>query len=140
MSPRLTAPTRSTPAPAPWRRGRGGEPQRGHGFTASGLHPSRRWPAHFFAVALVLALASGSLLPAGSTTPAKIKTDWIAFFAGSTPAKRKIALLQNGEKFAAIIDGQASSPLSKSVTATVAAVTVLSGTKAKVRYSLDLGG
>jgi hypothetical protein len=101
---------------------------------------SGRWHAQVFAVVLALALASGSLLPDGSTTSAKIKTDWIAFFAGSTPAKRKIALLQNGQKFAAIINSQASSPLSKSVTATVAAVKVLSGSKAKVRYSLDLGG
>jgi len=93
-----------------------------------------------FAVFLVVALASGSLLANGSATRTKIKTDWIAFFAGSTPAKRKIALLQNGRSFAAIINSQASSPISKSVTATVAAVKVASATKATVRYSLDLGG
>ena len=80
------------------------------------------------------------MLSAGATTKDKIKTDWIAFFAGSTSAKRKIALLQNGQSFAAIIEGQASSPMARSVTATVAAVTLTSPTKAKVRYSLDLGG
>ena len=98
-----------------------------------------------FVVVLVLALASGSFL---STTPAatrtKIKTDWVTFFAGTTSVKQKIALLQNGQSFAGVIKSQASSPtiapLAKSVTATVAAVTLTSATKAKVKYSLDLGG
>jgi hypothetical protein len=92
-------------------------------------------------VVLVLALASGSFL---SSTPAatrtKIKTDWITFFAGTTSVKQKIALLQNGQSFAGVIKSQAGSPLSKSVTATVASVTLTSATKAKVKYSLDLGG
>jgi len=94
-----------------------------------------------FVVVLVLAVASGSFL---SSTPAatrtKIKTDWITFFAGTTSVKQKIALLQNGQSFAGVIKSQAGSPLSKSVTATVASVTLTSATKAKVKYSLDLGG
>jgi hypothetical protein len=98
----------------------------------------RRSPGALYAVGLCLLLAS-SMIPATSAA-AKVKADWTAFFAGSTPAKRKIALLENGQKFAAIIDGQASSPLSKSVTAKVASVKVISPTKATVHYSLDLGG
>jgi hypothetical protein len=98
-----------------------------------------------FVVVLVMALASGSFLSANSaSTRTKIKTDWITFFAGSTPVKQKIALLQNGQSFAGVIKSQASSPtiapLAKSVSATVAGVTLTSATKAKVRYSLDLGG
>ena len=70
----------------------------------------------------------------------KVKTDWIAFFAGTTPAKKKIALLQNGAQFTAIIDAQAASSLAKSVTAKVSSVKVTSSTKATVHYSLSLGG
>lgn len=90
---------------------------------------------------LALVLSSGTLLSTSmTTTQAKIKADWVAFFAGSTSAKHKIALLQNGPAFAAVINAQASSPLSKSVAAKVSAVTVTSATKAKVHYSLTLGG
>ncbi|HXR22554.1 MAG TPA: hypothetical protein VN786_08370 [Acidimicrobiales bacterium] len=106
---------------------------------------TQRSSGRLFVVVLVLALASGSFL---STTPAatrtKIKTDWVTFFAGTTSVKQKIALLQNGQSFAGVIKSQASSPtiapLAKSVTATVASVTLTSATKAKVKYSLDLGG
>ena len=102
---------------------------------------TQRSSGRLFVVVLVLALASGSFL---SSTPAatrtKIKTDWVTFFAGSTSVKQKIALLQNGQSFAGVIKSQGSSPLSKSVSATVASVTLTSATKAKVKYSLDLGG
>ncbi len=104
-----------------------------------------RSTGRMFVVVLVLAFASGSFLPASSVaTRAKIKKDWITFFAGSTSVKQKVALLQNGQSFAGVIASQASSPtiapLAKSVTATVSAVTLTSATKATVRYSLDLGG
>lgn len=106
---------------------------------------TQRSTGRLFVVVLVLALASGSFLSTTSAaTRTKIKTDWVTFFAGSTPVKQRIALLQNGQSFAGVIESQASSPtiapLAKSVSATVAAVTVTSATKAKVRYSIDLGG
>ena len=102
---------------------------------------TQRSTGRFFVVVLVLAIASGSFLSTtAAATRTKIKTDWVTFFTGSTPAKQKIALLQNGKTFAGVIDSQASSPISKSVTATVASVTLTSKTKAKVKYSLDLGG
>jgi hypothetical protein len=103
--------------------------------------PVRTSPRLFVAVVSALALSSGTLLATSMTpTQAKIKADWVTFFAGSTPAKHKIALLQNGPSFAAVINVQASSPLSKSVGAKVSSVTVTSATKAKVHYSLTLGG
>jgi hypothetical protein len=71
-------------------------------------------------------------------TRAKIKANWIAFFSGTTPTSRKIALLQNGTSFASIIRGQAAT--GKGVAATVARVTLISASKANVRYTLDLGG
>ncbi|MGH9104260.1 MAG: hypothetical protein ACRDZX_00165 [Acidimicrobiales bacterium] len=73
--------------------------------------------------------------------PAKVKKNWEAFFAGSTPANRKIQLLQNGKEFARVIKGQSSSALAKSVTAKVSRVTVSSSDKsALVRYSIYMGG
>ncbi len=107
---------------------------------AIGVHPVRGSARPLFAVVLALVLASGTFSSTNSAAAGKIKTDWIAFFAGSSAAKHKIALLQNGQSFAAIIDAQASSSLAKSVAAKVSAVTVTSATKAKVHYSLTLGG
>lgn len=119
--------------------------QRSRRFAARG----RRWRAPIVAMALALLLAScsssssgppASNIPNNAATRARIATNWRAFFAGSTAASRKIALLENGQSFAAIIGGQAASPLAKSVTATVSKVTVVAPARATVRYSLSLGG
>jgi hypothetical protein len=74
-----------------------------------------------------------------ATAKAKIVADWEAFFSGKTPAKRKIDLVQDGKDFARVIESQASSPMAKSTTAKVLAVTV-SGDKATVRYTIYLAG
>lgn len=83
----------------------------------------------------VSAARSGNISP-----QAKITKNWVTFFAGTTSAAHKIALLQNGKTFAKVIEDQASSPLSKSVAAKVSKVTLTSSTQANVRYSLTLGG
>jgi hypothetical protein len=75
-----------------------------------------------------------------TATQAKIKTDWVTFFSGTTTAKHKIALLQNGQSFAAVINQQASNSMSKSSGAKVLSVSVTSKTQAKVRYTITLGG
>jgi hypothetical protein len=79
-----------------------------------------------------------SLQPDGRV--AQIKANWEAFFSGTTPAARKIALLQNGQEFAAVIQAQAASGLAKSASATVTAVHVISATQATVTYDIYLGG
>jgi hypothetical protein len=88
--------------------------------------------------------ASASPKPAAlslsASTRAKIIADWEAFFSGATSASRKIALVQDGQSFAQVIKGQASSAMAKSVRATVSKVTLNSATKATVRYSLTMGG
>jgi hypothetical protein len=71
---------------------------------------------------------------------ATITKNFTTFFSGKTSAKTKIALLQNGSKFSTIIDGQASSSMAASTTAKVSAVTDLTGSSAKVKYTIDLGG
>jgi hypothetical protein len=70
-----------------------------------------------------------------------IKADWEAFFAGRTPATRKIALVQDGSSFAAVIRSQSGSPLAESVTAKVSKIVVAPSKKtATVSYSVVMGG
>jgi len=82
---------------------------------------------------------SPSVSPTASTADA-VKTAWQTFFAGTTPAAQKIALLQNGQRFAATIQAQAASPLAKATQARVTSVKVVSPTKAVVTYSIVQGG
>ena len=88
------------------------------------------------------AAASTASASAASTASAvaQIKADWEAFFSGTTPAAKKIALLQNGQKYAAIIQAQAASGLAQSASAQVTAVHVISSTQATVTYDIVLGG
>ena len=104
------------------------------------LQSPRARPRLLMAV-LALVLSSSTLMSTSTTaTQAKIKADWVAFFSGTTPAKHKIALLQNGQSFAAIIKAQASNSMSQSSAAKVLSVSVTSKTQAKVRYTITLGG
>ena len=71
---------------------------------------------------------------------AAIKANWEAFFDGKTTAAKKIALLQNGSRFAAIINAQAGSGLAASAGAKVTSVTMNSATSATVAYDITLNG
>jgi len=71
---------------------------------------------------------------------AAITTNWEAFFNGKTDAAKKISLLQNGQKFAAVINAQAGSGLASTAGAKVTAVVVNSATSATVSYSITLSG
>jgi hypothetical protein len=86
--------------------------------------------------------APGSSAPAaaGGNAKAQITTNWEAFFNGQTGAAKKISLLQNGDKFAAIIRAQAGSGLASSAGAKVTAVVVNSATSATVSYDITLSG
>ncbi len=75
----------------------------------------------------------------GSGAEAAIKANWEAFFSGKTSAAEKIALLQNGQTFATVINNQAGSSLSNSASATVTSVTI-SGAKATVKYNVGISG
>jgi hypothetical protein len=78
--------------------------------------------------------------PSTASAVAQIKANWQAFFSGTTPPAKKIALLQDGQKYASIIQAQAASGLAKSASATVTAVHLISPTQAKVTYDILLGG
>ena len=88
------------------------------------------------------AAASTASASSASTASAvaQIKADWEAFFSGTTPAAKKIALLQNGQKYAAIIQAQAASGLAQSASAQVTTVHVISSTQATVIYDIVIGG
>lgn len=76
----------------------------------------------------------------GSAAEAAIKTNWEAFFSGRTSAATKIALVQNGQQFASVINNQEGSPQSQSATSTVTSVTITSPTKATVKYNVGISG
>jgi len=71
---------------------------------------------------------------------AEIIANWEAFFSGKTPAKKKIALVQDGAEFAKVITAQAkNNPMAASTTAKVLKVTV-TRSKATVVYTIYLAG
>jgi hypothetical protein len=77
---------------------------------------------------------------ASAAATAAITANWQAFFAGTTPAAKKITLLERGPLFAKVITAQAKSPLAQATQAKVTSVEVVSPTKATVKYSIVQGG
>ena len=95
-------------------------------------------------VGLALAGCGGS---SGTTTTdttaaarAQIKSAYIKFFSGKTPVSDRVAVLQNGSRFKGLVTSFANNPLAKNVNVTVSSVTIEGGNKAKVVYTVKLGG
>ena len=86
------------------------------------------------------AAASSPGQAASGDAKAQITTNWEAFFDGKTSAATKISLLENGQKFASIINAQAGSGIATSAGAKVTTVVVNSPAKATVKYNITLGG
>ena len=89
--------------------------------------------------------AAGSSPTAGSTAAsgnatALVTANWVAFFDGKTSAAKKISLLENGQKFASVINAQAGSGIAASAGAKVHAVMVNSPAQATVHYDITLNG
>ena len=76
----------------------------------------------------------------GSGAVAAIKANWESFFNGKTSAATKISLVENGQKFASVINNQEGSPQSQSATSMVTGVTITSPTKATVKYNIGMSG
>jgi hypothetical protein len=70
---------------------------------------------------------------------AQISDAWATFFNGSTPAAERVNLLQNGQRFAPLIQALSHSSLAKQTKATVSSVRVHDGT-ATVVYTISLAG
>jgi len=87
-------------------------------------------------------------LPTTSTTAApstaaeigQIKQNWATFFDGSTSAADRIRLLEDGQKFASVIEALGSSSLAKQVKAQVGRVKLTSSKTASVTYTILLSG
>ena len=92
--------------------------------------------------ALTLAACGGSSHNIGTppTSPEQIKTSYERFFSNKTPLDQRVALLQNGSRFKALVAAFASNPLAKNVSASVSSVTLQGQDKAKVVYVVKLGG
>jgi hypothetical protein len=75
-----------------------------------------------------------------SSTTAKISADWTAFFKGSTPATKKISLLQNGAEFASFLKAQSKTSTGEAVSVKVTKVKLTSKTSATVTYTILLNG
>ncbi len=86
------------------------------------------------------AIASSSGPAASGNATAQITANWEAFFSGKTSAAKKISLLENGQKYASVINAQAGSGLASSAGAKVTAVVVNSPAKATVHYDITLSG
>jgi hypothetical protein len=109
--------------------------------SSASAEPSSAAPASSASSAPASSPASSSSgAAAGGNAKAQITANWEAFFNGSTSAAKKISLLQNGQKFAAVINAQAGSGLASSAGAKVTAVVVNSATKATVSYDITLSG
>jgi hypothetical protein len=85
-------------------------------------------------------VASSSGQAASGNATAQITANWEAFFNGQTSAAKKISLLENGQKFASVINAQAGSGIATSAGAKVTKVVVNSPAKATVSYDITLGG
>jgi hypothetical protein len=83
---------------------------------------------------------TGGSSASDSDDPHAIAAAYSQFFAGSTPADRKVELVQDGSAFASVIQAQAGGAMSQGTTVKVGSVTVTSPTRATVQYTILLGG
>ena len=88
---------------------------------------------------------SGTTLSAGTTVvdtaaeKAEIMSAYNKFFSGQTSIPARVALLQDGPRFKALVTSFANNPLAKNVNVTVSKVTLQGQDKAKVVYVVKLG-
>jgi hypothetical protein len=101
--------------------------------------------------ALALTLASAALAAgcgggktstsaANAGAEAEIEQNWVTFFDGSTPAAKRISLLQGGKAFGPLLKALDGSALASQVRATVEAVRIDGPTRATVTYTVLLAG
>ena len=89
----------------------------------------------------VLALAAcGSSGKGSSNATDQIKSAYEKFFSSKTSLPDRVALLQDGPKFKTVVQGFASNPLAKNVSATVSSVTLQGSNKAAVVYVVKFAG
>jgi len=70
----------------------------------------------------------------------RIKTAYETFFSGKSSVPERVAVLQDGPRFKALVTTFANNALAKNASATVGTVTLQGANKAKVTYTVKLGG
>jgi hypothetical protein len=76
----------------------------------------------------------------GSGAVAAIKSNWATFFNAKTSLAGRLALLQNGQAFAAVIKAQSKNTLATTATSKVSSVKLSGAKKAAVVYTIYVGG
>jgi hypothetical protein len=71
---------------------------------------------------------------------AQVSKTWTEFFSSKTSASTKASLLQNGAKFAPVIEAESKNPLAAQSSAKVSAVKLTSPSTARVTYTILLAG
>jgi hypothetical protein len=87
-------------------------------------------------VALLAACGGGS---GHSTSTTQIKRAYTTFFSGNSSVTQRVAVLQDGPRFAPVVHSFASNPAAKRVSVDVSSVTLEGANKAKVVYTVKLG-
>ena len=100
----------------------------------------RRLAFVLVAVLVLAACGGGHKSSSGPSDEAQIKAAYAKFFAGKTAISDRVALLQNGPRFKALVTSFANNPLAKNVSATVSSVTLQGPNKANVVYVVKFAG
>lgn len=77
---------------------------------------------------------------ADAATTQAITKAYTTFFDGKAPTNDRVALVEGGDAFRAILDGQATNPQAQGTSVTVSAVKSTGATTADVTYTLLMGG
>ena len=93
-------------------------------------------------VVLGLTACGGSSHNIGTppTSQEQIKTSYMRFFSSNTPLAQRVAVLQDGSKFKALVASFAANPLAKKVHVTVSSVKLQPRGRAKVVYTVKFSG
>jgi hypothetical protein len=76
----------------------------------------------------------------GSAAVAAIESNWATFFNAKTPLARRLALLENGPQFTAIVKAQQGQGLAALATSKVSHVSLTGTDHASVTYTIYIGG
>ena len=106
------------------------------------MSTARRLAPPLVAVLALAACGGSSQTSTNGDRAAKvdIASAYEEFFSPDTSLSDRVGLLENGPKFKSVVQGFASYPLAKNVSATVSSVTLQGADKAKVVYVVKLGG
>jgi hypothetical protein len=88
----------------------------------------------------VLALAACGGGGGGSSDTDQIESAYETLFSGKSSVADRVAVLQDGSRFKSVVESFASNPLAKNASAKVFSVTMQGADKAKVVYTVKLGG